>query len=402
MGKNLWVVELVCLSLTLAGCGQIIHGDDDEGLRASELAITPSPARKGQTLRCDYLLENAEGGEDRSIVRWLVGDVQIAAGTSTLSEGFAGGDTVTCEVTPADGLSTGEPASVSQPVLHGAISGVVYLDADEDGERAEAEVGIAGRTLYLDVDGDGDLDEEEPTAVSDASGAYLFPDVLPGTWQVAQAPGGWRQTFPTVGALYSDDFEEAAVDVDRWSVSGDGVSQTGGVLILNRDDAGDAAVFRPSLGGDAHVTLTVRNTRMNWKDMFHGLEIAGDCDPERNIRGVSFGFSRYGNFFLAQLSCTGATYSYPGAYAIDQWYEIEAVFSAGQIRLLVDGVEQATGQVPLADLGLNLPGHYSDGGAETNTISEVDQVTVVVHSYSHEVELEDGEVADGLDFGSDG
>jgi hypothetical protein len=385
------------LCLCLAGCGQIIHGGDDDGPRASELAIAPSPPRTGQTLHCSY---SFEGDQDMSTIRWLVDGVEVGT-TDTLAGGFAGGDEVTCEVTPGDGLTTGEPVSLTEDVLHGAIAGTVFLDADGDGERGEGEDGIAGRTIYLDDNHNGELDGGEPSTISGDGGGYQFADVLPGSYRVTQVAGDWTQTYPTVGALYEDDFEGDTVDVGRWSVTGDGVSESGGVLILDRNEAADAAFFRPSLGGAGRVALRMRNTRMNWKDMFHGFQIAGACDQARDVSGVSFGFSRYGNFYLAQLRCNGASYEYPAAYAIDQWYDLEAIYDQGQIRILVDGAEVATGQVPMADLGLNLPGPYTDGGDETNTISEIDQVSVELTDLAHTIEIEDGQVADGLDFGTD-
>ncbi len=397
MGKNHWAAG--ALSMSLVGCGQIIHDPEADGPRATDLSITPSPARSGDTLRCRYLFEDPEGDPDMSTIRWLVGDVEVGSG-GALTDGFAGGDEVTCEVTPADGHDAGEPTSITAPILHGAIAGTVFLDADENGERDEGEAGIAGRIIYLDDDGDGSIDDGEPRVVSDQRGDYEFPDLLAGTYRVAQVKGAFTQTFPRLGQVFTDEFAAAQVDVGRWSVSGNGVSQQSGVLTLDRDEPMDAAVYRQSLGGDGRVALTMRNTRSNWKDMFSGFQIAGGCDAERDVRGVAFGFSRYGNFFVGQLRCNGATWDYPMAYAIDQWYEIEAEFADGEIRILVDGIERATGQVPRTALGLSLPGPFVDGGDETNSISQVDRAILEIHEYSHEVEIADGEVAAGLDFGT--
>jgi|GEM_PF-2524495 len=76
------------------------------------VTISPSMPRAGERLICQYEGFQSEiGGADMSTVSWYVGAVAIDAVDFTLSEGFSSGDTVTCTVTPDDGVSTGTPVS---------------------------------------------------------------------------------------------------------------------------------------------------------------------------------------------------------------------------------------------------------------------------------------------------
>ncbi len=67
-----------------------------------------------------------------------------------------------------------------------SIAGRVYLDADYNGSAATGEAGIAGVTLQLsgtDMLGNA----VSATATSAADGGYVFADLLPGTYAVAEA-----------------------------------------------------------------------------------------------------------------------------------------------------------------------------------------------------------------------
>lgn len=64
------------------------------------------------------------------------------------------------------------------------ISGTVVADANENGIADVGESVVAGATLFLDLDHNGLLDAGEPTATTDASGAYTFTDVVLGDYQV--------------------------------------------------------------------------------------------------------------------------------------------------------------------------------------------------------------------------
>jgi alpha-tubulin suppressor-like RCC1 family protein len=82
---------------------------------ASMVAITPGTiAALGTTLTCGYAFFDADADADGSSVEWLI-DAQVVA-TGPTFDGYAGGDSVTCRVTPNDGLVDGAPQD-SAPVV---------------------------------------------------------------------------------------------------------------------------------------------------------------------------------------------------------------------------------------------------------------------------------------------
>ncbi len=77
----------------------------------------------------------------------------------------------------------------------GTVSGTVREDEDADGS---GDAALAGRTVFADLDGDGALDAGEPSAATDATGAYTLTGLVPGTRKVRQVlPAGWTQTAPS-------------------------------------------------------------------------------------------------------------------------------------------------------------------------------------------------------------
>ena len=390
-------LPLMLLAVALVGCGD----ESPAALpSATDVAISPAAARLGDTLSCDYAFDAPSGGGDDSTIQWFVNDAEAGTG-STLMGGLAGGDEVRCEVTPASGEDVGDTETADIVLLHGGISGSVFHDLNQDGVWNMGEPGIEGRTLFLDANGNGVLDGGEPSVLTDADGAYLFDDVMPGSVAVAQQAGMFAQTDPRVVATYTDDFGDGMIDPALWATTGDGITEGSGVLTMDRDAAIDSVAFLPAIGGSVHFSFSIRNVQMHWKDMFHGFAIHGPCDMDRDVTGTSFGFSRYGNFFQGSLGCGGTGYDYPGPFVSSQWYTFDVVAAHGAVSVKVDGMEVATGEAAYDDLMLELPGPYTDGGEETNTISEVDNFVLEVLDFTHTVSVTDGVVSADFDFGTD-
>ncbi len=97
-------------------------------------------------------------------------------------------------------LSTGEVVEgrdFGNRLVVGSLAGVKFEDVDGDGFRDAGEQGLAGWTIFLDADEDGLLDAGERSALTDATGAYLFADLSPGRYVVAEVQQtGWTQTTP--------------------------------------------------------------------------------------------------------------------------------------------------------------------------------------------------------------
>jgi hypothetical protein len=216
---------------------------------------------------------------------------------------------------------------------------------------------------------------------------------------IAEVAGPWEQTLPAP-ATHADNFDDGQIDAAIWIVAGDGISEAGGVLTMNRDAAVDAIQFRPTIRGAARVRFAIRAIQMQWKDMFHGVRLQGAC--EAGIDGFRFGFSRYGTFFTSQSSCDHAAFDYPDTFSMDRWYHVALVIPGdGTVSVEVGGEPLATARVPTDGLILTLPGLYSDGGAETNSISELDGFYLELFDSTYTVHVDEGEVIDGLDFGND-
>ena len=81
------------------------------------------------------------------------------------------------------------------------ISGTVFLDTNVNKTLDAFETGRANRTVYLDLNDDGVLQSTEPTAITNASGAFAFNTVSPGTYDVRLEPTfGFEITTPAGGA----------------------------------------------------------------------------------------------------------------------------------------------------------------------------------------------------------
>lgn len=76
--------------------------------------------------------------------------------------------------------------------VRAALGNYVWNDLDNDGVQDAGEPGIAGATvsLYFDADNNGSIAGAEATnpvatAITDGNGAYFFPNLLPGNYQVS-------------------------------------------------------------------------------------------------------------------------------------------------------------------------------------------------------------------------
>ncbi len=77
----------------------------------------------------------------------------------------------------------GEPTEVNfHLALRRSVSGIVFIDANGNGARDEAEAGMPGVVLYHDLDGDGIRSAGEARAMSKADGSYRFHALVGETW----------------------------------------------------------------------------------------------------------------------------------------------------------------------------------------------------------------------------
>jgi RHS repeat-associated protein len=79
----------------------------------------------------------------------------------------------------------------------GSITGTVFDDANENGQRDAGETGLPDWNVYADRNGDRHRDADEPQAATGAAGQYVLADLLSGSYTVLlERPVGWVQTTP--------------------------------------------------------------------------------------------------------------------------------------------------------------------------------------------------------------
>ena len=77
--------------------------------------------------------------------------------------------------------------------LPGFIFGIVWNDADGNGQFGDNERGLQGVTVYLDANNNGVRDSGEQTKSTNRLGIYAFFNLAPGEYVVRQqVPFGWR------------------------------------------------------------------------------------------------------------------------------------------------------------------------------------------------------------------
>ena len=144
----------------------------------------------------------------------------------TPASGYSGTETFTYTVEDSDGLPDTATVTVTvdehQPaVALSSISGYVYCDSDNDGQRDAGELGVQGSLVTLTgVDDEGNSVSKSVLTSSD--GSYRFAKLAPGTYEVTQqqpeALLDGKDTIGTLGGKTSDDhFSEIVLGEDKHS-----------------------------------------------------------------------------------------------------------------------------------------------------------------------------------------
>jgi len=126
----------------------------------------------------------------------------------------------------------------------GSISGVVFNDADGDGEFEPGDEGIGNVTVEL-LDPDGTVVR---TTLTDTAGDYQFNDVVPGNYTVRETdPDGYRST--------SDNDADVTLPDGGSAVANFGDQQTGSVSGVVFSDADGDGEFEPGDEGIGNVKM---------------------------------------------------------------------------------------------------------------------------------------------------
>ncbi len=163
--------------------------------------------------------------------------------------------------------------TIQSPLV--TLEGTTWYDADRNGDYDLGEPALADVTVYLDLDEDGTLDAGEPWTVSDGDGHYLFSDLQPGDYVVAEVfTGVWAQTSPgfsTYGVLRASVGPQHTIADDRSTgsaISADGrfLAYTSSATNLVSDDLNgvdDVFVHDRSGGEVCRVSISALGAEAN-------------------------------------------------------------------------------------------------------------------------------------------
>ncbi|HUT93242.1 MAG TPA: Ig-like domain-containing protein [Thermoguttaceae bacterium] len=168
-----------------------------EGAQAHELDVMGNDNEPdGQALTITVVTPGSQGGT-----------VAITTGGATVSytplAGFSGTEKFTYTIEDPDGLT--DQAEVTVTVdddanqTPGSISGFVYWDCDNDGQRDGGEFGIYGTLVKL-TGKDDENNSVSKSLLTKADGSYSFDGLAPGTYEVAeQQPAALVDGKETIG-----------------------------------------------------------------------------------------------------------------------------------------------------------------------------------------------------------
>lgn len=177
-----------------------LTGMDDYGNPVSLTATTVGGAYK-----FDNLAPGTYTVTETHPNTWMDGKDTVGVFGSNPGSGTAGNDVISAVVLPADTHGTEYNFGELKPLPAGqttaSISGYVYHDVNDDGNKDPGEAPIGGVTIML-TGANGDV----RTATTDASGFYQFTGLEPGVVYtvVETQPGGWTDGKDTVGTVFTD------------------------------------------------------------------------------------------------------------------------------------------------------------------------------------------------------
>lgn len=167
---------------------------------------------------------------------------------------------------------------------YGNVSGTVFEDADGNGTQHGSEAGVAGRIVYLDTDGNGVKASDEPSAVTNAAGAfslkYSVGQISPGTYTLRQVlPSGATQTTAAKSIAVSNLNNETGVKLGvKSGTVTPPVVTTGkitGVAFNDTDGNGVRDTGEATLGGRAIFIDANNNNTRDAGELFATTDSAG-------------------------------------------------------------------------------------------------------------------------------
>jgi hypothetical protein len=301
---------------------------------------SPLTASFGDTLECSWTSNDVDGDGVLLTFEWSDGTNSLGSGT-TLTGGFVGEDTVSCTITPDDGLLTGIPGSDSMTIANTAPSAPVVSIAPtlpQDGESLLCSVDQAstdpdgGTVSYSFVwtwdDGQGSSGNASGATL--ASSVYTDDTVLAGqtlpgeTWTCEVTP--WDGTD-----WGTSDQDSVLVQSSCWSLDFDGV-----------DDSVDMA-NDPDFYGMSALTLAA----WGYSDAYNSWNsLINKRDTTPSNLNKTYGLSRdpsAGDIITMGIFTDGTghcTVDGDAPMELGQWFHYAGVYDGSTIQLYVNGVLQ--------------------------------------------------------------
>ena len=180
---------------------------------------------------------------------------------------------------------------------------------------------------------------------------------------------------------FSDNFNDGVIDTTHWQYGGDGISESGGMLNVNRDNKEDYIKTAYTYSGDFTINLDARLNYMSWNDVFQGVTIAGSMGSNMfTFTGVSMGFSKWGQLYCAIPQDDGSTRFHYGDDTTNtegQWQHWTLTKNGNYLSILVNGQQVREQQYDFTfggtvpdTVSIYLPGLYRDeDGSSGNGIT---------------------------------
>lgn len=319
-----------------------------------------------------YLFENLLPGT------YQVAFTTIPTGITFTQQDAGGNDNLDCDVNPATGLTgnivlaAGDinltvDAGLFKP--RAVIGNYIWADKNNNGLQDAGEPGFAGVIVTLFNGG-----VPVATAVTDANGGYLFPNVAPGTYSMefTNLPTGVTFTIPDAGG--NDDMDS---DVIGTTILGIVVTTT--TVNLSFDGGLNNAV---TLASPIEFTAYRKNTtaELNWK-LSTAISEVQEFAVERSANG-----SDYASIAVVAAGNASA-YKHIDLQPIAgiNYYRIKIIYNSGVIKYSEVRVLNFNGKAditvfpnPATDLvNIQLPDSWQGKALSIDLINQAGQV---VHS----------------------
>ncbi len=179
------------------------------------------------------------------------------------------------------------PSNTTETATSASIGDFVWADLNGDGQQT-GEVGLAGVKVYVDSNGNGAWDAGEPSAITDATGAYRIYGLSMGTYTVRTDPATYPAGYlPTTAPVHTTPSLTAGQQYSAadFGLKPAGTGQIGDTVWLDADNNGaqnGSEAGLPGIGvtlerqiGGVWYPVATTTTGADGKYLFSGL-IKGD------------------------------------------------------------------------------------------------------------------------------